>query len=247
MPEHTSIAVEYASAVAHPARFRLVAALADGPRTVASLGSELETDEPTIRQHVDALHELGIVESESHPDGTMTYELLKAPVIWDTAWGQLPFAARRATAASAVTHISARATAAVDRGGFDREDIHLTRTTMQVDEEGWKTLTKVLSRALHEVGDVAERPAPAGETFSATAAIMLFTGERTAAEPPPVARRNHDDAVATVWELTEELADLPLEPDVDWDRVEALAEQVRLIARGMQRPPSVPVVQLGPE
>lgn len=247
MPEHTSIAVEYASAVAHPTRFGLVAALADGPRTVASLASELDADEPTITEHVTALHELGIVQAEHHPDGATTYELLKAPVIWDTAWSQLPLAAKRATAASAVTHITARATAAVDRGGFDRDDMHLTRTTIRVDEARWRTLSTLIGRTFHELGDIAEQPEPDGDTFLATASLMLFTGERSPADRAPRGREAQSDVVKRVWELTEELADLPLRPDLDWERIEQVAEQVRLIARGMQRQPAAPVVQLRPE
>lgn len=238
MPEHTTIASEYASALAHPVRFRMVAALADGPRTIESLASELDASDATILSHADALESLDVLRPTDHPDGTRTYELLRDPILWDEAWGQLPLAALRAAAAAAVTQISAAATAAVDRGGFDREDIHLTRTALRVDEARWRELVTLLASTLHELGDLAEAPEPdgsTGPTFQATAVMMLFTSELgDAAATIPDSRWEESHALSRTWELSEELEDLAPRATPDWSRIEAIAGELQLIARSMK-------------
>jgi DNA-binding transcriptional ArsR family regulator len=243
MPEHTTIAAEYASAVAHPVRFQLVAALADGPRTLESLASELDASAATILLHAGALEGLEVLRAIDHGDGTRTYELLRDPVLWDTAWGRLPVAAKRAAAAAAITQMAAIATAAVDRGGFDRADIHLTRTAIQVDEARWRELAALLAAPLHTLGDIAEAPAPdgsTGPTFQATAVMMLFTGEQTDHGDAPTEPWDEAQALKRTWELGEELEDLAPREVTDWDRIETLAGELRLIARAMKahrRPP----------
>ena len=183
MPEHTSIATDYASALAHPVRIRLVAALADGPRTLESLTSELDARQATILRHARALEGLEVVRANDHQDGTRTYELVREPIFWDTAYGLLPLQAKRSAAAATVTQMTATATAAVDRGGFDREDMHLTRTTIRVDEARWRELVDLLGGTLHRLGDLAEAPEPGGSTeptFRATAMMMKTIPEALA-------------------------------------------------------------------
>ena len=242
MPEHTSIATDYASAVAHPVRIRLVAALADGPRTLESLVSELDGGRATIRRHARALEGLDVLRSTDHHDGTRTYELLREPIIWDTAWGRLPLSAKRSAAAAAVTQMTAAATAAVDRGGFDREDMHLTRTTIRVDEARWRELVDVLGGTLHRLGDLAEAPEPdgsTGPTFKATAMLMLFTGEHAEADAElPASPKGEEEALEDVWAVTDKLDALANRASIDWGRVDALAEQLRLIARSMTESPN---------
>jgi len=238
MPPHTNVAAEYASSVADPVRYRLVGLLSAGPRTAASLASELDAGEETITRHAEALRDLGVLEASDDGQSPIAYGLLRDPILHDTAWAQLPVEARRAAAAAAVTQMSAAATAAVDRGGFDRDDIHITRTAVDVDEDRWRLMRHAMDGSLHALGDLAEQPPPKGDgTFRATAIMMLFSDEQQL--PPPRPPRRPADAdgadaepvLRRSWALVEELHDaLVLEP-VDWDRVEQMAGQLRLIAR----------------
>jgi DNA-binding transcriptional ArsR family regulator len=245
MPEHTTVAAEYASAVAHPIRIRLVAALADGPRILESLTSELDASDEEIRGHARALKDLAVLQVTDHEEGTQTYELLREPIFWDTAWGSLPLATKRSAAAAGVTQMAAAATAAVDRGGFDRHDMHLTRTTLRVDEARWRELATLLGGTLHSLGDLAEAPEPdgtSGPTFQATAVMMLFTGEQAEAnEQPPSTRWDEEAALSRTWELCEQLERLTPRAVPDWDSIVAISEELRSIAQAMRasgKPPA---------
>lgn len=243
MPEHTTIGADYAGAVAHPVRHRLVAALADGPRTLASLTSELDASAETVLSHATALEGLEVLQAHDETDGTRIYELRREPIVWDSAWGRLPISARRSIAAATVTQFAAMATAAVDRGGFDRQDVHVTRTTIRVDESRWRELATLLGGTLHTLGDIAEAPEPdgsTGPTFQATALLMLFTGEHAEIDALPASQGTDDDALKRIWELSEELDAVGVQAATDWGRVHAIAEELRLIARAMKDEPDVP-------
>ncbi|HWT91612.1 MAG TPA: winged helix-turn-helix domain-containing protein [Solirubrobacteraceae bacterium] len=239
MPPHTSIAAEYASAVAHPVRYLLVGLLAEGPRTVASLASELDATEDTVVAHAKALRDFGVVEEHSGPNGMLTYELLRDPILFDTAWSKLPVESRRTLVATSVMQYCAAASAAVDRGGWDRDDVHITRTTVKVNELRWGSMRRMMDGTLNSLGDLAEQPVPEdGETFHATAMMLLFThgpAESAGSVPPAAISQAHDGEwspdTLRALELVEELGELMVEPGTDWQRVGNLAGQVRLIAR----------------
>lgn len=243
MPEQTRITPKFAAAVAHPLRFKLLGALAFGPRTVASLASELETNEPTVMQNLEPLQALGMVGAEQHTDGSVTYEVLKAPVLSSETWGRLPLETRRASLAAYLTQLSARAQTAVDRGGFDRPDIHLTRRTFVVTEERWTALAELFDRWHAELCEHADTaPDHAAGSFLATGALVLHTDEVSGADVAPTAPTSDADAHLRLMELTEALIDLPIHVSPDFGLIESLAEQVRQLARAIRTGPTDAVV-----
>jgi hypothetical protein len=219
----------------------MIAAVADGPRTLESLMSELDASRATVLRHARSLERLDVLRANDDQDGTRSYELLREPIIWDVAWGRLPLPARRSAAAVAVTQMTATATAAVDRGGFDREGIQLTRTTVRVDDARWRQIVDLFGGMLHSLGDLAEAPAPdgsTGPTFQATAMMMLFTGERREADAPcPSSPRGEEETMERVWTLTDELEALANREAISWDRIAAIAEELHSIAGSMKTAP----------
>ncbi|HWT95794.1 MAG TPA: winged helix-turn-helix domain-containing protein [Solirubrobacteraceae bacterium] len=239
-----SIGVEYASELSHPFRFRLVAALVDGPRTIAELTQQLGAPDAVVRHHVGHLRQLGFVEQDTPEDGPDTYELLTSLVISDEEWGAMPVEARRAAAATSLTHTGARAVAAIDRGGFDRDDIHITRTTVTVDEAGWNRLTELFHALLRELRERTSAPAPEGPAFQATGALMLFTDEQAERPAPPAAPPPDEDALSAADALMDGLSGALVESPVDWESVEVLAERLRLVARASKETPAAQVIPL---
>jgi hypothetical protein len=87
---------------------------------------------------------------------------------------------------------------AVSTGGFDRENAHMSRNNMDIDQKGWDALAKELAKTLERVhkimGEAKARidKDPSTETFPATATMMLFEGpSKKAGLPEDAGIRRH--------------------------------------------------------
>jgi DNA-binding transcriptional ArsR family regulator len=235
----TDVSARLWHAVADPARVRIIAALRSGPLTPDSLASRTGLSRASIASHVRALENAGFVQVTREGSRVRYYELATSPRFSDEAWEALPAPVRRAAAAAGLVAMNAAACAAVDAGGFDRADMHLTRSPLMLDETAWKRISQRLLDLLDsfetEQAAAAERLAEGGDDpVDATAIMMLFTtGEREReCEPLDLPR------AATELELHEHAYDLAAELDraisgrrPDWARVIAMADQLRLVAR----------------
>jgi DNA-binding transcriptional ArsR family regulator len=231
MAQPTTVAASYARALADPIRLGIIAALAHRPRTLESLARQLDVSRQRVSVHARALQGMGMVRSTS--DAPRTYELLREPIM-EESWGQLPLPARRETIASVLTQIHASAAAATDAGGFDRPDIHLSRASLYLTEEQWCTAAEVLVETFGRLDALNDQGEP-GPRTPATAAMMLFTGEHTdETDPPetPAPRFGEEEALQRAWDLVESLDAETIGPaPTRWERIGALAEELRLVAR----------------
>jgi DNA-binding transcriptional ArsR family regulator len=236
MPQHTDIATKYAGALADPIRLGLVAALADRPRTIESLARELEVSESLVLRHARALQTMGLLQSTD--ETPRKFQLLQEPVFSEGGWEDLPLPARRSVCATVLTQVNAQAVAAVDAGGFDRPDMYLTRTSMRVTEEKWRELASIFGGTLSALGEMTEA-AEADESpdprIQATAVLMLFTGEEHGGDAPsddePAPDFDEDEAREHAYSIIEALGRDVVAPSASWDRIEAMAERLRLVAR----------------
>lgn len=229
--EPTTVDATYARAIADPIRLGIIAALGHRPRTLDSLARQLDVSSQRLARHASALEDMGILRVAGA--SPRTYELLREPIM-EESWGQLPLPARRETAASVLTQINASAVAATDAGGFDAPDIHLSRTSLRVTEEQWSRAAEILMDAWHRLDELNRRDAP-GPRMAATAAMMLYTGDHSEAAPAytPAASVSEDEALCRTWDLMERIDAESTGPEsVRWERIEALAEEIRLVARG---------------
>ena len=86
-----------------------------------------------------------------------------------------------------IAQAGAEAAAAAERGGFDREGVHVTRTRLRLrlSERAWEAISGELERTLERIEEirVAEQEGLAddgeAECIEATALLMLFES------PPP--------------------------------------------------------------
>lgn len=239
MPEHTRIAATYVHALADPLRVAIVGALDGGPLTAASLARRLEVAESAVGRHARTLENMGLVRrSGARPP---EFELVREPVAWLGTWEDIPVPARRTAAAASLTQLHASATAAIDAGGFDRADMLLTRTSLPVTEARWTAVSRLLHDTLNRLegsASEAETEATADPQERATAVLMLFRSGRVDAhaneEPPP--EFGDEEARERTCDVAEELLELvPSTESVPWERVAALAEQLRLIALAIAR------------
>ena len=234
----TDVSARLWHAAADPARVRIVAALRAGPLTPASLVSRAGLSRAAVASHARALENGGLVRVVRDGESVRYYELATSPVFSDEAWEGLPVPVRRAAAAAGLVAMNAAACAAVDAGGFDRPDMHLTRSPLMLDEVGWRRLSQRLLELLdsfdtEQAAAAARLEAGGTDPVDATAVLMLFTTERERDCAP-----HHPPRVAAELELHEHAYDLAVEVDraisarnADWRRVIAMCDELRLVAR----------------
>jgi hypothetical protein len=84
------------------------------------------------------------------------YEALEPPLISDDDWAQLPVALRRSLSDSTLSNIARDLRGAAEEGGFDRENIHVSRVALMLDQQGWDELSSVLADVLERARSIQE-------------------------------------------------------------------------------------------
>jgi DNA-binding transcriptional ArsR family regulator len=190
-------------ALAHPIRVAALALLEQQVLSPKELAERIGVTLPLVSYHVRQLKDLDLIElvRTARRRGTIAhyYRAKPQPKITDQAWAQVPMIVKGEMISAALAQAtSAMATAAAE-GGFDREDIHTSRTSFALDEHGWKQLSKLLAGTLERVEQIqaqaTERLAKthAVDTRRATVVLMLFEGPyaaqlRELEEPNEVSR-----------------------------------------------------------
>jgi DNA-binding transcriptional ArsR family regulator len=197
-PAATPIEPALAKALSHPLRMRILTILGQRVASPVELAGELDVPLNNLSYHVRTLLDLGCIElvGTEPRRGTLEhfYRAIERPIISADEWSSIPLNVRRAIADGVLTQIAKDLKSAAGRGGFDRADVHLTRTPLAVDEEGWAELAELtgelLDKAIQIQAASADRIAKrkkAGEddadTFTATLSMLLFE------QPPPKQRR----------------------------------------------------------
>jgi DNA-binding transcriptional ArsR family regulator len=190
----------FIKAMSHPLRVRILARLAERTASPNELAEWLDAPLGTVAYHVRTLRRLGLIElrRETRVRGAVQhhYRALPRPLVTDDAWAAATPIAKQALVGSTLQVIDEHARASAAAGGFDHADAHITRTLLELDEQGWQELSQACTRLLEEVeridADAAERLAADQDAHSARKTglvMMLFEAARLAADERPQRRR----------------------------------------------------------
>ncbi len=185
MKRQTASAVDsrLAKALAHPLRVQLLAALNEGVASPNELAKKLDEPLTNVSYHVRMLHDLGTIELvETEPRrGALEhyYRAVVRPFFADRDWKRLPKNARGSISDAVLQLVWDDSAEAIKGGLFDeREDRHLSRSVLCVDEQGWEALNELLVETLDSAmqiqADSASRSSKGddGETFSVNLVMM---------------------------------------------------------------------------
>src|SRR5215218_4466641 len=174
-------------AIGHPLRLRLLTIFNERVASPSDLAAELGEPIGNVSYHTRILARLGCVElvKTKQVRGAVEhyYRAVVRPVFSDDDWAELPPSIRKSLAGAVLTEIADDMGAAAAEGGFDRDNVHLSRTTLTLDERGWQELNELLQelagRALEIQAQSAARLHSDGaqDSEAALLALMLF-------EPP---------------------------------------------------------------
>lgn len=182
-------------AYAHPLRIRILSLLDNRVASPSEIAAELETPLPNTSYHVRQLAALGLVElvDRKARRGAIEhyYTARVRPTITDEGWARLPEIVKRAHFGGILQTALAHVVSAAEAGGFDRDDIHYSRTGGRVDAQAWREISSVLAEALERVeravagSEERIEADPSVEWEEATALMMLFSGPSAKKLPAP--------------------------------------------------------------
>jgi DNA-binding transcriptional ArsR family regulator len=177
-------------AIGHPLRLRLLTIFNERVASPSDLAAELGEPIGNVSYHTRILARLGCVElvKTKQVRGAVEhyYRAVVRPVFSDDDWAELPLSIRKSLAGAVLTEIADDMGASANAGGFDRDDVHLSRTPLTLDGKGWQDLNEALQgvaeRALKIQAESAARLQSDGATDSEAAALVLMLFEPSAAE-----------------------------------------------------------------
>ena len=194
MKRQTASAVDsrLAKALAHPLRVQLLAALNEGVASPNELAKKLDEPLTNVSYHVRMLHDLGCIELvETEPRrGALEhyYRAVVRPFFGDRDWKRLPKNARGSISDAVLQLVWEDASEAIKGGLFDeREDRHLSRSVLSIDEQGWNDLhdllAQTLDRAMQIQADSASRASKNGDdAFNVNLVMMTHPTPSSAKE-----------------------------------------------------------------
>jgi hypothetical protein len=160
-----------------------LAQLNQGVASPNELAKKLGEPLTNVSYHVRMLHDLGCIELvETEPRrGALEhyYRAVVRPFFSDRDWKRLPQNARNSISDAVFQLIWDDAAAAIKDGSMEeRDDHHLSRTVLAVDEQGWQDLHDLLAQTLEQAMDIQAQSASRasktdGETFCAN--VVMFT------------------------------------------------------------------------
>jgi len=173
-----------AKAYSHPLRIEILGLLDNRVASPRQLATELGTGLSTTSYHVRQLAAVKLIRLVRRRQVRGAVEHLYTanvrPTITDAGWARVPPIVKRAWLGGKIAQIGTEVAAAAEQGGFDHDDMHMSRTSVRLSPGGWKAASQILARALAEVDalaveDAARRRADAGaEERHAIAVMMLF-------------------------------------------------------------------------
>ncbi len=196
-------------ALAHPLRVAALTLLDERTMSPKDLAEHLGVPLPLASYHVRRLYQLDLIElvDTKQRRGALQhfYRARQRPTISDEEWAQVPAIVKRELIAATLAQTNAEIASAASVGGFDREDIHASRTSFHTDEEGWREVATLLADTLERIEEIqertaarlAEQPHDRSETLRASAVMMLFEGP----VPGFVAGRAMDDGAVAAGQL----------------------------------------------
>jgi DNA-binding transcriptional ArsR family regulator len=170
-------------ALAHPLRVRILSILEERTASPSEIATELNASLGVVSYHVRKLHSLKLLKLvKKVPRRGAVEHYYKAEnrrQVSDEVWAEIPDLVKRATVGAVLSQVAAHVNSAAVSGGFERPDVHVSRTVFHLDERGWSEIAFELATILERVDELhraaAARLEESGEDpIEATLAVMYF-------------------------------------------------------------------------
>jgi DNA-binding transcriptional ArsR family regulator len=182
-------------ALAHPLRWRILEVVSEqGEASPVEIARTLDQPLATVSHHVRVLRDancMELVRTEPRRGALAHYYRALMPAFFDDhQWSRVPLALRRTVAGQIFRRIVEEAAAAGEVGAFDAPGAHVDRMLVELDDDGWRELSDLLTDVLVRVQAIQDRSdarSPGGNHVrSSEIAILHFErAESIAADADP--------------------------------------------------------------
>ena len=171
-----------AKAFAHPLRVQILIILNEKVASPNLLAQQLDQSLNLVAYHVRVLEKydcIELVDTKQRRGATEHfYRATRRQFLTDAEWSRLPESLRPGLSGAMLKSAFDDVEEALDKGTFDeREDRHLSRTPMVVDQKGWDDATELLLGTLYRLleiqAEASERLATSGEKGMLSKAVIL--------------------------------------------------------------------------
>jgi DNA-binding transcriptional ArsR family regulator len=170
-------------ALSHELREQILIILNERMASPNELAKELDEGLSQVSYHVKVLKDyetITLVKTEPRRGAVEHYyRATSRPFLSDRSWHELPLSAREGLSAGLMQSIVKDTVVALEEGTFDaREDRHLSRTSLILDQKGWRDLTKAMEAWLEKVAKIHQesgaRLAKADPSEALTAMVAMI-------------------------------------------------------------------------
>jgi len=143
-------------ALNHPVRVKALTILTEKTASPKEIAAQIDTPLSNVSYHVRVLDELGLVEivEEESVRGSVAhfYKAVERPLIDNPDWEKLSPKVRSAFSGYVIETLMSDAANSLATGTFDqREDRHLSRTSLVLDERAWRKVSEIQAKALDQI------------------------------------------------------------------------------------------------
>jgi hypothetical protein len=171
-----------AKAFAHPLRVQILIILNERVASPNLLAQELDQSLNLVAYHVRVLEKydcIELVDTKQRRGATEHfYRATRRQFLSDSEWARMPQSLRPALSGAMLKSMFDDIEEAVKSGSMDeKDDAHISRTPMVVDDKGWKEVSTLLAETLDKVleiqGESAKRIAESGKDGMLSKVEML--------------------------------------------------------------------------
>lgn len=187
-------------ALGHPVREHLLAVFNERIASAREIGEEIGADVSSFYHHVEELEKLECIERvetrRRRGANEHFFRARKTVFFDDESWRQVPESLRTDLATRFVQAIIDDATISLQSGTFTRRgDEHVSWTSADFDEAGWKEVTELMNQTLERLGAIqresSDRLAASGEVcVPGTVGILAFETPASAHRGSPNGRES---------------------------------------------------------
>ena len=172
-------------ALAHPLRQRVLSRLNETVASPSELAEEFGERLPNVSYHVRILADLGAIElvRTTPRRGAVEhhYRATLRPSFSEADWATMPVSTRRGVVDGVIAEAFEDVARAGRAGGFDDDEVHVSRTPLTVDPQGWRELSELLAATREQAEAIQARSAERSELDGdAVAAEVVLLGFRAA-------------------------------------------------------------------